>query len=331
MEIRAVKASEIDETLDLQCQVFRPGQRGAFERYGTYVKEDPTYTLAHTRVVFDHGRLVAHLRIWDRTLCIRGAEISAAGIGSLLVHPDYRGRGYAHALMADSERFFFDAGYDIGLLFTIIGTPFYEVQGWTSILLPEFKVRVEAHMAGTVDGVRVLHPHRDLTAVEAVYAEDGVGYCGVATRASDYWLSGPSRIRSVFPKLGVERDGELVAYVNFRGDENGVWVNEACARPGAEDAFDWLARAVCADGRTPGQIAGSLPQAHSFVRSLETAVGQSVTWRTDDHMMLKLVNWETLAAKLGQDAPAVPGNEWDCWRALYGVADSEDAQICAWM
>jgi len=53
----------------------------------------------------------------------------AAGIGSLCTHPDYRGRGYAKALMRDSEEYFFTAGYDMGLLFSIIGTPFYQAQG----------------------------------------------------------------------------------------------------------------------------------------------------------------------------------------------------------
>ena len=48
-------------------------------------------------MIFADGRIVAHLRIWDRALRVRGAELLAAGIGSLCTHPDYRGRGYAKA------------------------------------------------------------------------------------------------------------------------------------------------------------------------------------------------------------------------------------------
>ena len=95
MMIRAAREAEIAEIAELQRLVFRPDEPDAAQRYLTYVKGDPTYTLDHSRVIFDDGRIVAHLRIWDRVLRVRGAELFAAGIGSLCTHPDYRGRGYA--------------------------------------------------------------------------------------------------------------------------------------------------------------------------------------------------------------------------------------------
>ena len=63
--------------------------------------------------------------MWDRKLSVRGQTITAGGLGSMLTHPDHRGKGIASGLLADAERYFQEIDYDIGLLFTIIGAPFY--------------------------------------------------------------------------------------------------------------------------------------------------------------------------------------------------------------
>ena len=126
MEIRAAREAELEELVELQCLVFRPN---GHERYWTYYRDDPDYCLEHSRVVLDRGRIVAHLRVWDRLIRVRGASLRAGGIGSLLTHPDHRRRGYARALLADTEQYLIGAGFDLGLLFSVIGTPFYEERG----------------------------------------------------------------------------------------------------------------------------------------------------------------------------------------------------------
>ena len=113
MEIRGAKASELDEAAALQQLVFRPNE-DALERYRTYVREDPVYQLDQTRVLILDGKMVGHLRVWDRLIRVRGAKIRAGGIGSVLIHPDYRGKGLAHALMRDTESYMTEAGYDVG-------------------------------------------------------------------------------------------------------------------------------------------------------------------------------------------------------------------------
>ena len=133
MKIRAVHETELEEIAELQRLVFRPDDPDGAQRFMTYTRGDPTYTVDQSRVVVDRGRIVAHLRIWDRRLGVRGADLLAAGIGSLRTHPNHRGRGYAQALMPDSERYFLEAGSNLGLLFTIIGPPFHEALGWLPI------------------------------------------------------------------------------------------------------------------------------------------------------------------------------------------------------
>ena len=316
MVIRAAKESELEEIAELQQRVFRPDQPDSVARYLVYAKEDPTYTLDHSRVIEHEGRLVAHLRIWDRTLRIREADLFAAGIGSLCVDPDCRGRGYAHALMADSERYFFQAWYDLGLLFTIIGTPFYEAQGWIPIALPTFdfgKV-MGKHMP---DGVRILDVTRDLEAVRNIHEVSGLVYESAAVRPEGYWTDGPARVRATFPTLGAERDGVLVAYVTVESDDAEAWVKEACAFIGEEEAYERLVAAVLAlcDGK---KLEGSLPQDHAFINVLEATIGAPVDWDTHDEMMVKGVNWPVLQEKLGVESNSRDGGEDLFWRNLLG-------------
>ncbi len=233
MEIRAVREDEIKETLELQRLVFRPDEgEAALERYRTYVRDDPGYLLEQSRVLLENGRIAAHLRVWDREIRVRGSLIRAGGIGSVLTHPDYRGRGYARALMRNAEAYMLDAGYDVGLLFTIIGTPFYQALGWTPIPLPTFVIDLESE-AGDPPSTRVraLDIDRDLDAVMAIYERSSGCLTGPETRPRDYWRAGPSRIRGVFPEWGVAVDSELCGYATFDVSEDRIWVKEGCVKP----------------------------------------------------------------------------------------------------
>ncbi len=320
MIIRAVDETELEEIAELQRLVFRPDEPDSAQRYLTYTNGDPTYTTAHTRVVFDHGRIVAHLRIWDRILRVRGADLVAAGIGSLCTHPDFRGRGYAQVLMRDSQRYFFEANYDLGLLFSIIGTPFYQGQGWIPIPMPTFAMGKVAAQSRP-ESVRPLDIGRDLQAVQSLYEAHGLIYESAVVRDPPYWTDGPAQIRELFPTLGAMQEGQLVAYVNFEIDEEGeeVWVKEVCGT--GADVYGQLAAAVLAqcDGK---KLEGSLPRNHVFVRALEASTGTSATWNTHDEMMVKGVNWPVLREKLGADLvpPGPPTDESEFWRQLLGAS-----------
>jgi predicted N-acetyltransferase YhbS len=316
MIIRAVNDTELAEVAELQRLIFRPDEPDAVQRFMTYTKGDPTYTVDHSRVVFDDGRIVAHLRIWDRVLRVRGADLLAAGIGSLCTHPDFRGRGYAQALMRDTERYFFAAGYDLGLLFTIIGTPFYQAQGWIPIPMPTFAFgNVSAQTRP--DGVRRLDMARDLAAVKAIYEANGLIYESAVLRDRHDWTAGPAQVRGVFPTLGAVHDGQLVAYVNLESDDEEVWIKEVCGM--SADRYGQLAEAVLAecDGK---KLEGSLPRDHVFITALEKVTGISATWGTHDEMMVKGVNWNSLREKVGSeivpDSP--PDDEAAFWRNLLG-------------
>jgi len=334
MEIRGSKSSELEEAAELQRLVFRP-KEDAFERYLTYVRDDPSYQPDQTRVVIAEGKMVGHLRIWDRLIQVRGARIRAGGIGSVLIHPDYRGRGWAHDLMRDAESYMASAGYDVGLLFTIIGTPFYAAQGWTPIHLPTFEFALGDDLKGrAADSVRALDIERDLDQVAKIYDTYSRDLTGSEIRSRDYWTSGPSRIRGVFPGWGVDRDGKLLGYVNFVEEADHIWVRETCALGGNEDVFQKLAEKVAAVASelNVAKISGSLLRSHPFVKELSRLLNTKPAWDTHDEMMLKLIDWRSLKQKLGgTGAPEQsPEDEGPLWRGLFGE-DSEEEEIGEWI
>ena len=168
IEYRAARDEELEACVDLQHRVFRPDQPDAPARYRAYVREDPGYRLGQTRVAVVGGKIVGHLRVWDRVLSVRGLPLRAGGVGSLLSLPEYRGRGIATGLLEDAERYFVDEAYDLGLLFTIIGTDYYDARGWTPLPLPTFTLVPIAgcEAPGSVEPLMVA---RDLEAVRALY------------------------------------------------------------------------------------------------------------------------------------------------------------------
>ncbi len=338
MEIRAVREDEIEETLELQRLVFRPDEgAGALDRYRTYVRDDPSYRLDQSRVLLEDGRIVAHLRVWDRAIRVRGAVIRAGGIGSVLTHPEYRGRGFARALMRKTEAYMLNAGYDVGLLFTIIGTPFYETLGWAPIPLPTFAIDLAS---GTVDHevsrVRTLDVARDLDAVMAIYEQCSRSLTGPEVRPREYWTAGPSRIRGVFPQWGVGQDADLCGYATFDATGDRIWVKEGCVQPSHEAVFADLARWVCRCARQNGltRVEGSLPAEHGLVRALEEVCGSTAAWDGHDEMMLKGINWRRIKEKLDGNPPpgGAPAAEGAFWRALFGQdVDGMDESLTEWM
>ncbi len=322
MEIRGAKESELEELIELQRLVFRPDE-AAQPRYRAYVREDPTYRLDQSRVVVDGERIVGHLRVWDRLIRVRGAKLRAGGLGGVLTHPAYRGRGYARALMRDTEGYMLEAGYDLGLLFTIIGTAFYRALGWTEIPLPTFEVAVGMEGSGKGEGIRRLEIEEDLEAVAEISRANTEGMTGPEVRRDGYWTWGPSRCRGVFPEWGVEQDGKLAAYVNFEAESDRLWVREACALPGCEAAYGDLALLIVDKTRQQGlaTVAGSLPSGHPLVDRLSEAVGRGARWGAHEEMMVKLANWASLAEKLGGAVGnGPPDPEPPFWQALFGLS-----------
>jgi predicted acetyltransferase len=320
LEIRAAKETDLAELVELQCLVFRPNEEGAQHRYWSYLREEPTFELDQARIVVDQGRIVANLRVWDRLIRVRGAQLRVGGIGGVLTHPDFRRRGHARALMQDADIYMQRAGYDLGMLFTIIGTPYYAGLGWTPISLPTFVFKLDHLKQIPGEMGRDLDPERDLSAIMALNDACGDGLTGTEVRSEAYWRSGPSRYRDLFPQKGIEREGKLVGYLNLSSTETDLAVREVCFLPGDEAACCDLARMLLmeAQRKEARTIKGSLPVDHPLVDQLIEASGAQPSRSQHEKTMVKLLNWKSLTAKLGGEvALAPPADEAAFWRTLF--------------
>ena len=336
MEIRAAKPTELDELVELQCRVFRPKER-AEARYWSYFKEDLSYRLDQARVVIDQGRIVSHLRIWDRKIRVRGVALRAGGIGSLLTRPESRGLGHASALMRETVSYMAREGYDLGLLFTVMGPAFYERLGWSAIPLPTFEIVLGKGLKVPApgEGVRRVRIEKDLEAVMEIYAHYCEGMTGPEVRPRSYWTSGPSRYRGVFPGWGYEAEGRLLAYLNYEVEPNRIWVKEACVRPGSEKAFLELGSAMLAEAMDRGieRVGGSLPKGHVLVDSLAAVAQAPPAWGLHSKMMVRTIDWESLTERFGGgEKPARPKSDSEFWHAFLGLTQIETGwSFARWM
>jgi predicted GNAT family N-acyltransferase len=194
--IRRGRADDVGPILDLLAFYDRP--RSYFEPF--YLK-DPTYRPEHSWVVEEDGRLLAHLRVFDRTVRVGGTELRVAAIGNVITAPDQRGRGYAGRLLEAMLQELPTEGFAYSLL-RAYRSALYERYGWAP--LEEEFVRAE---------LRPFEPHSvtitpftdaDLSEVMRFYEETNAERTGPTIRSPEYW-------RGQLEWLEEDRDGFLLA------------------------------------------------------------------------------------------------------------------------
>ena len=298
VEIRAARERELEEMIELQCLVFRPG---GHERYNAYIQGDSSYEPEQTRVVAVDGRIAATLRVWDRTVRVGETAVRMGGIGGVGTHPDFRRRGHASALLRDAADWMRGRGYLASVLFTEVATEFYRRLGWASVPMPGFRIAAPgagASLPELGEGAREwrvdsFDEARDLEAVMALYDRYNAGLSGSLVRDRPYWDSEPARIRGILPAaVALDAGGNLRAYLNYRIEEGRAEVCELAVDAAAATATDALVRHFlreCA-AQGAGQIAGELPHRHPVVDllceycggDLELTGNATAMWRALD-------------------------------------------------
>lgn len=303
MEIRGARETELAEVIDLQCQVFRPD---GHTRFWDYLRKDASFHPDQLRVVVVDGRIAATLRVWDRVMRFGAIPVRMGGIGGVCTHPDFRGAGYARAMMQEVIDYLRASGYVVGVLFTIIGGEFYRRLGWASVPLAGFRVtrRQASSLPPTDWHVTPFAEARDLAQVMALYAECNAQQSGSLVRPPIYWESAPARYRGVLPTM-VARQGErLGGYLNFSINEN---EDEAFVMEVAYAASDPTALVALAhhllqvgEGQAITTLAGDFSPRHPLVHLLLTGGAGDLELTGNSAMMLYAPD---LAALLGSILP----------------------------
>ncbi len=299
MEVRAVRESELDEMIALQCLVFRSD---GSERYSEYIRGDSSYRLDQTRVVLVGGRIVSTLRIWERRLRVGSSSVRMAGIGGVGTHPDHRGRGYASALMRGTAEHMQQAGYDVGMLFSILPCSFYGKLGWGSLPMEGFQIRrgAPAETRPLSWEAEPFEEGRDLEQVATLYNECNADQSGTLVRPRSYWDTTPARLRGILPTVVARRDHGVGGYLNFDSVEGAAIVHEVASDQEDSGVLVSLVEALvqsCED-REIEEIHGEIPHTHPFVHLILERWGGDLTLTGNDQAMLYPANLQSLFQSL---------------------------------
>lgn len=316
MEIREARESELEQVVELCCMMFNPD---GHERYWQYVRGDSSYRLPQTRVVVVNDRVVSTLRVWERRMRVGASLVTMGGIGGVCTHPNYRGVGYASALMRDSIGYLRATGCDLGVLFTIIPDAFYSGLGWTPFPLHGFHVAYNSATpeAGSSEwqGLSECHtripltafkPETDLDAVATLHDIANAQQSGTIARTRAYWDMAPSRIRGVLPTIVAHPVGavcnpdEVGGYLNYQIEGNQAEVLEVGYTPDNSAVLEALVshlQQVC-EAQGVEEIQGKFSPQHPFVKRLTAGCEGALTPTEDMKMMLYAVNLPVLLRRL---------------------------------
>ncbi len=299
--IRPIRESELDELIDLLCAVHNPQ---GHERYRGYIEGDPTWCPSQTPVIVVGSRIVSTLRIWDRRLHLGSTPVRMGGIGGVTTHPDYRGRGLATQLMAQTAEYLRGDGYDLGLLFTEIPAHFYRRLGWCCVPLMGFRAELYCPPQPGRSALEVLpfDESRDLEEAVALYQRYNAGRSGSLLRLRPYWDYAPSRVRGVLPTAIVRGSAGLNGYINWVRDDNGARVREVAYESGP--ALNALVQHLLDECAATGvrQVHGEIPHSHPFVDTL-VATADADLWLAGNSSMMALpLNPGSLIAKAVPEA-----------------------------
>lgn len=99
---RGARLEELAEVISLVNEVFLSsrGNPSILERILPHLFNERN--LENLRVIFRDGKPVSHVGLWEGDLLLYGSWFKVGMVGCVCTHPDYRGRGYASALVEDA-------------------------------------------------------------------------------------------------------------------------------------------------------------------------------------------------------------------------------------
>lgn len=221
----------------------------------------------------EQGRVLSSLKLYRPRVRVFGREHRACAIGAVFTPSSHRRKGHAAAMLARVIEEARDTGDSPALLFSDIGTPYYEALGFQSLPAEEAVGTLSRGGARPPEGWS-LRPMRadDLDRVVAVHD----AWCAKRTlaviRDRSHWEFLIERARSYFARFDgspldrryriATRDGRFAGYViSVEGD--GDWeLREAGAEEGDPEALACILRTAAADARAAGcrRVYGWLPR-----------------------------------------------------------------------
>jgi predicted N-acetyltransferase YhbS len=297
IEVRGATAAEMPEVLDMIPRVMGASR----EYFAAAYRNDPWARPEHSRIARADGRIVSHIRLYDRWQRVGSIPVHVGCVGDVCTLPEYRKQGHCRALLEDALRYWDDHGYDLSMIVSGVGV--YAACGWVPLPEPGFELpaenRHEARSGSSYEARRFVRSE-DLTAVAAVYATYNAARSLTTLRPPAYWerhfawIAG--EIEEAF--LVAEREGQIVAYLRSEGGGQRLTLSECCYLPGHEAAAGDLLDAAltfAAKRRIPA-VQAHLPADHAALAEARQRPGFAVTQTSV--LLFRLVNLYRLLDRL---------------------------------
>lgn len=281
--VRAARRSELAQVFDLLEHAFPEAPRSVFVEQ---TERDPAFQLKHARVAVTNGRVVGYVRIFARTMLVRGHPVAAGGIGSVATAPAARRTGVATRLLEDAIAVMDAEGMPISFLFT--GIPgFYARLGWQIVREPSFDV-ARKHLLGLEpDAAYDIAPMRaaDANAAASLYERAITGSTGAIVRSGSAPIAAGDDGRC---DLVACVGGAFVAYIRSRCRAYGHQILEAECEPPHERAVRALVLALAAHPCPCDRIVAIAPGDHPLAFALRALPSASETEDVRYPMMMRI-------------------------------------------
>jgi predicted N-acetyltransferase YhbS len=294
-DIRRARVADDDAIVELLSDAYgRPG-----EYFAPRVKAQRGWRSGVSWVLLDDGRIVAHVRVLERLVRSRGAQLRVAGIADVATAAAARGRGHAGRLLRAALQAARAAGMPYALLWSRRGG-LYLRHGFVEV--PYARMRVMPSVSVSAGAVR---PFAPADAPDVRRLQRAVGPVRRSAADWDFEL----RHRSAGVRFLVMRRsaGDLAGYVRARPCLGVVELRDLAIA----DRRIEVARALLVAVADGWPVNGPLP------RWLSTALGATELPAGED-LMGKTLDREALAGAVGAaagelDERALAG--W-LWRGL---------------
>ena len=177
MRLVSADGALLEEILDATYPVWQEGlSRDGYGRWNAAQRRTAwgREHLERYALLDDRGEWVASAKRYWWPVRLHGRDTTMCGIGAVFTRPEWRGRGYASALI---ERLVDEArgqGAAVAGLFSEIGEPFYERLGFHTVPMDEVSVTVNLKGGAPAMLVRA-GEERDLPALAAMHDTRAAG------------------------------------------------------------------------------------------------------------------------------------------------------------
>lgn len=263
--------------------------------------------LARIALVDDGGALLASAKRYRFHATLSGKPVTMCGIGALFTAPERRGRGHAGRLVEQLVAAERDGGADLALLFSEIGTTFYERLSFTPVPVDEVELAVDPKGGGSpamlvragvesdLAAVAAMHDVRSATAAFSLRRDPSLLRFMLARKRMRAGLAPPG-LRSV--EFHVAEEGaSAVAYVVMSVNEHGWTIDEAGDRDPAAARLGAILQVLLArePSLTPPVIRAWWPRAFATPPQVTRARQQA----SRDVMMMRSLSGVAVPSSAG--------------------------------